>query len=95
MLEVNFIKNNREEVLERFKLLKILQILLIDLILGLDNERKSLQFEHDEMQANINVASREIGEIDGKIKIKSLLKKNEVAKFKSLLQPLKARLGNS
>ena len=93
MLEVNFIKNNREEVIERLAVKNFTDIFLIDLILGLDNERKSLQFEHDEMQANINIASREIGELMAK-QNKELAeeKKREVAKFKSLMEPLKARL---
>ena len=93
MLEVNFIKNNREELIERLAVKNFTDIFLIDLILGLDNERKSLQFEHDEMQANINIASREIGELMAK-QNKELAeeKKREVAKFKSLMEPLKARL---
>ena len=93
MLEVNFIKNNREEVIERLAVKNFTDIFLIDLILGLDNERKSLQFEHDEMQANINIASREIGELMAK-QNKALAeeKKQEVAKSKLLIEPLKARL---
>ncbi|MEO8567524.1 MAG: serine--tRNA ligase, partial [Ginsengibacter sp.] len=93
MLEVSFIKNNREEVIKRLAVKNFTGTFLIDLILGLDNERKSLQFEHDEMQANINTASREIGELMAK-QNKELAeeKKQEVAKFKSLMEPLKARL---
>ncbi len=93
MLQVNFIKNNHEEVLERLAVKNFTDTSLIDLILSLDTERKSLQFEHDEMQAKINAASREIRELMVKGDKKSAEeKKLEVAKFKSLLQTLVDRL---
>ncbi|HEV8083832.1 MAG TPA: serine--tRNA ligase [Chitinophagaceae bacterium] len=93
MLQVNFIKNNRQEIIERLAIKNFTDIPLIDLIVQLDSERKSLQFEHDEIQSKINVASREIGELMLKGN-KSLAeeKKVEVAKFKSLIEPLIARL---
>ncbi len=93
MLQVNFIKNNYEEVVERLAVKNFTDTSLIDLILALDNERKSLQFEHDEMQAKINAASREIGEWMAKgEKNRAEEKKTEVSKFKSLMEPLAARL---
>ncbi len=63
MLQVNFIKNNRQEIIERLAIKNFTDIPLIDLIVQLDSERKSLQFEHDEIQSKINAASREIGEL--------------------------------
>ncbi len=93
MLQVNFIKNNQEEVIERLAVKNFTDISLVALIIELDNERKSLQFEHDELQAKINAASRQIGELMAKgEKEKAEEKKTEVAKFKSLIEPLIARL---
>ena len=93
MLQVNFIKNNRQEIIERLAIKNFTDIPLIDLIVQLDSERKSLQFEHDEIQAKINTASREIGELMLKGN-KSLAeeKKIAVAKFKAQIDPLMARL---
>lgn len=93
MLQVNFIKNNREEVLKRLSIKNFTDTSLIDLIVNLDTERKSLQFEHDEMQAKINAISREIRELMVKGDKKSAEeRKLEVVKFKSLLQTLVDRL---
>ena len=93
MLQVNFIKNNHEEVLKRLALKNFTDTSLIDLILNLDAERKSLQFEYDELQAKINGASREIRDLMIKGDKKSAEeKKLEVARFKSLLQTLVDRL---
>ncbi|MEP7233210.1 MAG: serine--tRNA ligase [Ginsengibacter sp.] len=93
MLQVNFIKNNQEEVIERLAVKNFTDISLVDLIVELDNERKALQFDHDELQAKINAASRQIGELMAKgEKEKAEEKKTEVARFKSLIEPLIARL---
>ncbi|MEO6219210.1 MAG: serine--tRNA ligase [Ginsengibacter sp.] len=93
MLQVNFIKNNREEVIERLTVKNFTDFALVDLILNLDNERKSLQYEQDDLQAKINAASREIGELMRQgDKDLAEEKKLEVSTFKSLLQPLAGRL---
>ena len=93
MLQVNFIKNNREEVIERLAVKNFTDVSLIDRILGLDAERKSLQFEYDEMLAKINAASREIGQLMAKGDKKlAEEKKYEVAKFKSALEPISEKL---
>ncbi len=93
MLQVNFIKNNREEVLKRLAIKNFTDFTLIDLIVALDEERKSLQQEHEEIQGKINAASRQIGQLMQKGNKKPAEeKKLEVAKLKSLQQPFSARL---
>ena len=93
MLQVNFIKTNYKEVLAGLAVKNFTDTSLVDLIIGLDNERKSLQLEHDEMQAKINGASRAIGELMSKGEKKlAEEKKIEVANLKSLMEPLVARL---
>ncbi len=93
MLQVNFIKNNREEVIGKLAVKNFTDVSLIDRILSLDAERKSLQFEYDETLAKINAASREIGQLMAKGDKKlAEEKKSEVAKFKSGLQPINDKL---
>ncbi len=96
MLQINFIKNNREEVIQRLAVKNFTDKALIDGIINLDTERKSLQFEYDETQAQINGASREIGQLMAKgDKEIAEQKKSEVANFKSLLQPLSEKLATT
>ncbi|MEP6583093.1 MAG: serine--tRNA ligase, partial [Ginsengibacter sp.] len=92
MLQLNFIKTHREEVIERLAVKNFTNVPLVDLILKLDDERKSLQSSHDELQSKINVASREIGQLMSKDKSLAEEKKMEVAKLKSLIEPLVVRL---
>lgn len=93
MLQVNFIKNNREQVLERLAVKNFKDIELVDKVITLDNERKALQFEQDELQAGLNSASKEIGNLMGKgEKDKADQKKLEVGELKSLIEPLKSKL---
>jgi seryl-tRNA synthetase len=61
MLQVNFIKNNKEEVIERLSLKNFTDLNLINQVIELDDERKKLQFEFDEKQSKINTTSKKIG----------------------------------
>jgi len=66
---------------------------LVDVIIGLDDQRKKLQLESDNLQAKINSASKEIGLLMGKgQKEEAEQKKQEVASFKAALQPLAEQL---
>jgi seryl-tRNA synthetase len=66
---------------------------LVDVIIGLDDQRKKLQLESDNLQAKINSASKEIGMLMGKgQKEEAEQKKQEVASFKAALQPLADQL---
>ncbi len=93
MLQVNFIKANREEVLKGLKKKHFTETTLVDNIVALDDERKKLQFELDERQSKINAFSKEIGQLMAKDE-KRLAeeKKLEVASLKGLLQPVSEQL---
>jgi len=68
---------------------------LVDIIIGLDEQRKKLQLESDNLQAKINSASKEIGLLMGKGQKKEAeQKKQEVASYKAALQPLAEQLAN-
>jgi seryl-tRNA synthetase len=93
MLQVNFIKANREAVLKGLAKKHFSEISLVDEIIFLDDERKKLQFELDERQSKINALSKEIGQLMSKgEKIAAEEKKLEVASLKSFLQPVSDNL---
>jgi seryl-tRNA synthetase len=93
MLQVNFIKANREEVLKRLAKKHFTESALVDTIISLDDERKKLQFEMDERQSKINSFSKEIGQLMAKgEKRVAEEKKLEVASLKSFLQPVSDQL---
>jgi seryl-tRNA synthetase len=93
MLQVNFIKANREAVLKGLAKKHFSEIPLVDEIIFLDDERKKLQFELDERQSKINALSKEIGQLMSKgEKIAAEEKKLEVASLKSFLQPVSDNL---
>ncbi len=93
MLQVNFIKANREEVLKGLIKKHFAEISLVDKIISLDDERKKLQFELDERQSKINSFSKEIGQLmaTGEKRLAEE-KKLEVASLKSFLQPVSEQL---
>lgn len=93
MLQMNFIKANRDLVLKGLEKKRFADISLVDTIIFLDDERKKLQFEQDERQAKINTTSKEIGHLmaNGN-KALAEEKKLEVASLKSFLQPVNEKL---
>jgi len=93
MLQVNFIKANREEVLKGLAKKHFTESALVDTIISLDDERRKLQFEMDERQSKINSFSKEIGQLMAKgEKRLAEEKKLEVASLKSFLQPVSDQL---
>lgn len=93
MLQINFIRNNKEEIISRLAVKNFTNTSLINQIIELDDKRKNLQFEFDETQSKINAASKEIGQLMGSGK-KELAeeKKFEVGNLKSALQPVSEKL---
>ncbi|TDH26248.1 serine--tRNA ligase [Segetibacter sp. 3557_3] len=92
MLQVNYIRQNRELVLERLAVKNFAEAGLVDEVLLLDDERKRIQNESDNTQAKINSASKEIGNLmksgnkEGAEKLKM-----EVATLKLAVEPLKEK----
>lgn len=83
MLQVAFIRNNKEEVKQRLAVKNFAELSLVDEILSLDEERKKLQLEFDSTQAKVNSTSKEIGQLMAKgNKADAESKKQEVATFK-------------
>ena len=61
MLTIQFIRDNRDTVIERLKIKNFQQPELIDKIISRDNERRSLQVQTNDLQAEMNQLSKEIG----------------------------------
>ncbi|MCK4746654.1 MAG: serine--tRNA ligase, partial [Bacteroidales bacterium] len=61
MLSIPFIRDHRDELIERLKIKNFRQTELIDELIGKDNERRSLQMKQDNLQASLNAKSKEIG----------------------------------
>jgi seryl-tRNA synthetase len=84
MLQVNFIRSNAALVKERLAVKNFKQPELVDELLQWDEKRKQYQFELDELQAKINAASKEIGQLMASgNKEAAEAKKQEVATFKA------------
>lgn len=62
MLQVNYIRENREKVLERLSVRNFKQPELVDEIISVDEERRSTQTLLDSIAAEANSAAKQIGE---------------------------------
>ena len=93
MLQVAYIRNNKDEVKQRLAVKNFAELNLVDEILSLDEERKKLQQEFDSTQAKVNSNSKEIGQLMAKgQKVEAENRKQDVATLKSSLQPISDRL---
>lgn len=63
MLQVNYIRENREKVLERLSVRNFKQVELVDEIIAVDEERRSTQSSLDNLQAEANASAKQIGEL--------------------------------
>ncbi|CAN5374936.1 serine--tRNA ligase [soil metagenome] len=63
MLQVNYIRDNREQVLERLAVKNFKQPKLVDDILQLDDQRRQTQTSMDNVSAEANAAAKQIGEL--------------------------------
>src|SRR6478735_1520861 len=63
MLQVSYIRDNRELVLERLAVKNFKQLDLVDEIIQLDDTRRSTQTKLDNTSAEANVAAKQIGEL--------------------------------
>jgi seryl-tRNA synthetase len=61
MLQLGYIRNNREKVLKGLEKKQFKELDLVDKIISFDDQRKSLQVQSDELLAKRNLVSKEIG----------------------------------
>ncbi len=63
MLQVNYIRENREKVLERLNVRNFKQPELVDQIISIDEDRRLTQTSLDSLSADANAAAKQIGEL--------------------------------
>ena len=89
MLQLAFIRQNRDLVIERLGVKNFKDTNLVEEIIVLDEQRRKAQLESDELSAKINAASKEIGMLMGKgEKEAAEQKKTEVSTNKELSKQL-------
>ncbi|OAQ38870.1 serine--tRNA ligase [Pedobacter psychrophilus] len=100
MLQVSYIRENKEEVLERLSVKNFNHPQLVNEIISLDDERKSTQSQADELLAKGNAAAKQIGELmrNGKkeeaeaIKAETTKSKEEVKNLQEQLATIEQNL---
>mgnify|MGYP006190178575 FL=1 len=93
MLQVNYIRDNKEEVLNRLCVKNFNDTQLVDEIIALDDSRKSTQAHADELLAKANAAAKQIGELmrNGK-KEEAEVIKTQTTQSKDLIKQLQENL---
>ena len=93
MLQVNFLKEHRDRVLEGLKKRNFKDLELVDSAISLDDERKKVQFDMDSQLAEINKISKEIGLLmkEGK-KEEAENAKQKTAQYKEASKDLQQKL---
>ncbi|MCK7559114.1 hypothetical protein MKQ70_30725 [Chitinophaga sedimenti] len=86
MLQVQFIRQHKELVLERLTLKNFKDLGVVDEVLTLDDKRKKLTQEYDDTQSRVKSSSKEIG------KLMSQGSQEEAEKLKAEVATLKERL---
>ena len=93
MLQVSFLRQNRDLAKKKLAIKHFAQPDLVDTVIDLDDERKQLQASFDETQAKVNSASKEIGALMAKgDKEKAEATKISVGEWKKQLEPLKEKM---
>lgn len=93
MLQVNFLRENKERVLEGLKKRNFKELDLVDAAITADDERKKLQFELDSQLSEMNKISKEIGMLmkDGK-KQEAEAAKSKTSQYKESSKELESQL---
>jgi len=93
MLQVSYLRDHKERVLERLAVKNFKDTALLDEVIALDDDRKHLQNESDQLLAQSNVISKEVGELmkTGKRDDAEVLKRRTVL-IKDQVRDLSARL---
>lgn len=95
MLQVNYIRQEKEKVKERLQVRNFSNVEIVDSIIALDDTRKNIQLNFDNTQAKINAASKEIGKLmaQGNKEEAEQIKQN-VAQWKTEVTNLNTNLIN-
>lgn len=95
MLQLAFIRQNRDLVKERLAVKNFADLDSVDEIIELDEQRRKKQLENDDLAAKVNAASKEIGMLMGKgEKEAAEQKKTEVSQYKESSRQIAEDLSN-
>jgi seryl-tRNA synthetase len=93
MLQLSFIRQNTALVKERLALKNFADISLVDTIIALDDEKKKLLLESENIQSRANAISKEIGQLMAKgQKEDAAMRKQEVEMLNASAKPIKTKL---
>ncbi len=93
MLLVPYIRENREHVIERLQRKNFKNVDLVDVIISLDEKRRSIQNQSDTVASEANALAKEVGELmrNGK-KEEAEIVKQKSAEYKDQLKTLSDQL---
>jgi len=93
MLSIQLFRQNKELVLEGLKKRNFKDLGLVDTVIGLDEQRRQIQLENDNLSASINAASKNIGQLMAKgNKDEAEKLKTDVAQYKEQSKELSKKL---
>lgn len=93
MVQLNFVRQNPAHVKERLAIKNFRDISIVDELIALDDEKRKLQLESENIQSKANALSKEIGQLMGKgLKDEASQKKQEVESLNASVKPLRTKL---
>ena len=100
MLQVQFLRENRDEVVQSLKIKNFNKISIIDKVINLDDKRKLTQSESDELLSRANKLAKQIGDLykSGKseeakfLKEESIKIKDKTKELNSLLSEIESKI---
>ncbi|MFU1857393.1 serine--tRNA ligase [Sphingobacterium sp. NGMCC 1.201703] len=95
MLQLNYIRENRDTVIERLAVKHFKEIGLVDEIIHLDEDRRKIQAESDALSGEANAAAKQIGDLmrQGK-KEEAEAVKSQSSGYKEQVKQLLDKLGS-
>ena len=89
MLQLNYIRQNLEMVKQKLAVRNFREAEIVDEIIRLDENRRKLQLESEQIQSRLNSTAKEIGQLMSKgAREEAENKKAEVASLKASIQPI-------
>ncbi len=93
MLQISYIRQNTERVKERLAVKYFAETDLVDTIIALDDEKRKLQVETENIQSRANAISKEIGQLFARgQKDEAAAKKQEAESLNASVKPIKEKL---
>ncbi len=92
MLQINILRQDTTGVKVKLAKKNFNNLELVDSIIALDDERKKIQTQNDELLAKVNAASKEIGMLMRTDVTAAEIKKNDVTQYKSQIQHLTEKI---